>query len=237
MTPQRFDHLLSLVGPKIKKHDTNFRKAIPPAERLAITLRFLASGESQQSLAFLFRVGRATISRIIRETCDAISASLSDLYFHPPRSENNWINISNEFENVWNFPHAVGAIDGKHIAIECPAKSGTLFYNYKGFYSLVLLAVCDANYNFVLFDIGQYGSNNDCGVLNKSEMGKKLESQSLNIPQPSPLEGCDYSPLPYFLLGDEAFPLKEYMMRPFPGQLDEDENVFNYGSQEVRYVR
>ena len=59
MSPQSFDYLLTLVGPRIRKKDTNFRKAIPPAERLAITLRFLASGESQQSLAFLFRVGRS----------------------------------------------------------------------------------------------------------------------------------------------------------------------------------
>ena len=59
MSPQRFDHLLTLVGPRIRKNDTNFKEAIPPAERLAITLRFLASGESQQSLAFLFRVGRS----------------------------------------------------------------------------------------------------------------------------------------------------------------------------------
>ena len=48
MTPQRFDHLLTLVGPRIRKNDTNFRKGIPPAKRLDITLRFLASGESQQ---------------------------------------------------------------------------------------------------------------------------------------------------------------------------------------------
>ena len=53
-------------------------------------------------------------------------------------------------------------------------------------------------------------------------MGKLLESKSLNIPEPATLEGCEYEPLHYFLLGDEVFSLKEYMMRPFPGQLDEN---------------
>ena len=46
MSPQRFDHLLSLVGPRIKKDNTNPRKAIPIAERLAITPRFFTSDES-----------------------------------------------------------------------------------------------------------------------------------------------------------------------------------------------
>ena len=84
MSPQGFDHLLSLVGSSIKKSDTNFRKAIPPAECVAITLRSLASGESQHSLSFLFRVGRSAISRIIIETLDAIYASLSDTYLTLP---------------------------------------------------------------------------------------------------------------------------------------------------------
>ena len=55
---QRFDHLLRLVRPRIKKNNTNIRKAIPPAELPAIALRVLASGKSQQSFAFLFRFGR-----------------------------------------------------------------------------------------------------------------------------------------------------------------------------------
>ena len=61
ISPQRFHHLLTLVGPRIRKNDPNFKEAIPPAERLAIAFTFLASGESQQSLAFLLRVGRSTI--------------------------------------------------------------------------------------------------------------------------------------------------------------------------------
>ena len=64
MSPDRFDHLLSLVKPLIEKKDTNFRKAISAQERLAITLRFLATGDSQQSLSFSFRVGKATVSKI-----------------------------------------------------------------------------------------------------------------------------------------------------------------------------
>ena len=72
-----------------------------------------------------------------------------------------------------NFPHVVGAIDGKHIRIQCPKQSGTIFHHYKGFFSFVLLAIFDACYCFTLFDVGQYGSNNGAGVLANSSIGKK----------------------------------------------------------------
>ena len=51
MSPEQFDHLLELVGPSITKEDTNFHKAISTGEKLAVTLRFLASGKLQQALS------------------------------------------------------------------------------------------------------------------------------------------------------------------------------------------
>ena len=54
--------------------------------------------------------------------------------------------IAQSRENKWNSPHCLGAIDGKHIIMESPAKSGSLFYNYKKSFSIVLLAVCNADY-------------------------------------------------------------------------------------------
>ena len=41
-----FDELLGLVSPLIRYKDTNMWCAIPPGERLAVTLRFLATGKS-----------------------------------------------------------------------------------------------------------------------------------------------------------------------------------------------
>ena len=235
MSTGRFEHLLSLVGPSIKKTDTNFRKAIEPAQRLALTLRFLASGDSQQSLTFSFRICASTASRIISETSAAIWEKLSE-YTRPPKSEIEWLNIADEFKSTWNLEYCIGAIDGEHICIENPPNSGFLYYNYKGFYSIVLLAICDAKYNFILLDVGQYGSNNDAGVLANSLLGQMLEKNSLKLPSPAQLEGCNYSPLPYYFVGDEAFPLSEIMMRPYPGKLEEPEKMFNYRLLQARRV-
>ena len=63
----------------------------------------------------------------------------------PPENEEQWKKISQDFDDMWQFPHVIGAIDGKHVVIEASAKSGTLYHNYKGTFSIVLLAICDAN--------------------------------------------------------------------------------------------
>lgn len=80
MSADDFDFLLNLVAPRITKKDTSFRKAISAGERLAITLRYLATGDSYASLMFLFRMSKASISLIIEETCDALYAELKDTF-------------------------------------------------------------------------------------------------------------------------------------------------------------
>ena len=237
MTPERFEHLLSLVGPLVTKTNTRMREAISAAERLTLTLRYLASGDDQQSLSFLYRIGRTTVSHIIQETLTAIWLALKDKYVSPPQSASDWKNISRDFETIWHLPHCIGAIDGKHIAMQCPKNTGSLYYNYKGWFSIVLMAVCDASYNFTLVDIGHYGSTNDSSVLNSSDMGKAFEDGSISLPEPEHLPGCSLPHLPYYLVGDEIFALKPWLQRPYPGKnIKEDESIFNYRLSRARRV-
>ena len=97
------------------------------------------------------------------------------------------------------------------------------------------MAICDANYCFTLFDLGQYGSNNDSGVLANSEMGNMFDDNHLRVPADSKLCESEEQTLPYFLLGDEIFPLKKWLMRPYPGKnASEEERIYNYRHSRAR---
>lgn len=132
----------------------------------------------------------------------------------------------------WNFPTCLGAIDGKHIAIECPQNAGSLFYNYKNFHSIVLMACCDANYCFTFVDIGSYGRDNDASIFNETSLYRYFENKINKIPSPQIIDGYR---LPYVLISDEIFPLKPWLMKPFPGRgLSEAEAVYNYRLSRAR---
>lgn len=236
MTPQRFSHLLGLVGPLIKRQDTRFRQEITPDERLAITLRYLVTGDSMQTISFSYRVGHSTVSGIIDSTCVALWNALQPQYMPRPSTASEWKRVSQGFEEIWNFPHCVGAIDGKHIVMQAPACSGSTFYNYKGTHSIVLLAVCDAHYCFTLVDIGDAGRHSDGGVLCNSAFGQAMEVGGLSLPEMDMINGIRTS-IPYFFVGDAAFPLKTYMLRPYPGKyLPEGKRIFNYRLSRARRV-
>jgi hypothetical protein len=78
------------------------------------------------SISYLFRVSLSGVSRIIRKTCAVIYEVLQPIYLKCPETEEEWLSISQEFENIWNMPHCIGAIDGKHTIVEV---SKNLIYN------------------------------------------------------------------------------------------------------------
>ena len=81
---------------------------------------------------------------------------------------------------------------------------------------VVLLALVDANYKFAITDIGGYGKSSDGGLFTRLIMVKSLEANTLNIPNSKPPPNIE-EPLPFLILGKAAFPLKKYLLRPYPG--------------------
>ncbi|XP_064459189.1 uncharacterized protein LOC135369602 [Ornithodoros turicata] len=225
MPPRTFDSLLSLVADKIRKKDTRWRPSIKPDERLAATLRFLAAGEYICSNSFNFLIGRSTLCGIVSETCQAIWDVLFPLHVTCPATVDEWMKVVAGFEERWNLPHCIWAMDGKHIVVQCPGKSESMDRNYKGTFSKCMFAVCDAYYRFIYVDIGHHGSRSDWGIFSQTSLLSDIVSGRANIPPASPLGSRPE--LPYFFVGDEAFPLKTFLMRPYPKRSMSDTFLFN----------
>lgn len=105
----------------------------------------------------------------------------------PKPTEEMWKHIADDFYTIQNFPNCLGAIDGKHIIIQAPPNSGSLYFNYKKTFS-VLLALVDAHYNFIAIDIA-YSKNSDGGIFANSNMGRALQQNNLSIPGNAALPG------------------------------------------------
>lgn len=191
--------------------------------------RYLATGENFSDLATRFFMGSSTVKKIIRETIKAINEELLNLCI-PQLQRKNWEDITTKFEKRWNFPNCLGAADGKHVYCFAPKNSGSLYYSYKKSFSQLLSVVVDADYKFISIDVGAYGSNHDSTVFWNSEFGKLWlkQDKKLNLPSKKPLPGTTED-LPYVLVGDAAFGLKNIMLTPFPGlSLSLEQRIFNY---------
>ena len=233
-----FNEIVDRVRPLIEKQTTWWREPLDVGLRVALTLRFLATGETYASLGYAFRVASNTLCEVIPETCRAITAVYGDEVMQMPDTPEGWKEVAKGFEERWNFPHAIGAIDGKHIRIRNPPHSGSQYFNYKRFFSVVMLAVVDSDYKFMYVDVGAVGAESDAGIFAQSQLASLLENHQANFPPAEPLQGePSGNPCPYFLLGDDAFALREWMMKPFPSRgLTVAERVFNYRQSRARRV-
>lgn len=129
------------------------------------------------------------------------------------------------------FPNCGGAIDGKHIRITCPADTGALYYNYKNFYSVVLMAIVNANYEFIFADVGKNGRNSDGGVFEYTSFWRMLTNDGLRIPK----REDNVEKMNFVFLADDAFPAHEHILRRF-SQNESVSNVMNerYNSRHSR---
>ncbi|XP_067633699.1 putative nuclease HARBI1 [Eurosta solidaginis] len=207
MDSETFDELLYMVTPLIEKKNTRLRAAIAPDMRLSATLRYLATGEKYEDLKFLTAISPKSLGLIVLETCEAIISCLSNA-IRVPQSEDEWKSIAHGFGEAWNFPNCIGAIDGKHIAIKKPPDSGSQYFNYKKFYSIVLMGTVNANYEFIVADVGTNGRVSDGGVIKNTEFGRAIYRKALPLPTPTQLPNSD-KVVPYVFVADNAFQMQE----------------------------
>uniref|UniRef100_A0A673LCF8 DDE Tnp4 domain-containing protein n=1 Tax=Sinocyclocheilus rhinocerous TaxID=307959 RepID=A0A673LCF8_9TELE len=183
MSVEQMDELLSLIGPEFTRQSTNYRAAIEPKQRLAVGLRYLASGESMVNLAFSYRFWENGISQIVWDTTTVPKSVLQlQKYF---------------------LSHLV-----------------------------------DADNRFRIIQVGDFRRTSDGGVYARSELGRGMKNNTLHVPPSTSLPGAAHlGNVPFVMVGDAAFPLKPFLMRPYPGaNLTFKKRIFNYRLSRARMV-
>lgn len=182
-------------------------------------------------------MGERTVAKCVLKVCRAINLVLPTMVMPVPTTA-IWKKNASDFMEKMKFPNCVAAVDGKHCHIVAPARSGSMYHNYKQTKSIVLLGFVDASYRFVAANVGAYGKNSDSGIFPRSTIGQRFESGEMNLPEPSLLPGSDIM-APYTMVGDEAFPLTNYLLRPYPGvqsQADPSKANYNHRLSQARRI-
>lgn len=161
-------------------------------------------------------MGASTVSKIVHETCQVIWDELVDDFMPVPTQE-QLERIASDFYRRWKFPNCIGCIDGKHCQIKCPINSGSSHFNYLKYFSIVLQGVADAEKKFITIEVGARGKQSDGGTFAASTLFQLLNSNTFNVPPDKELPGTTIK-LPHVLIGDEAYPLKTFLMRPYPSR-------------------
>ncbi|CAN8026648.1 unnamed protein product [Ixodes persulcatus] len=209
--PSTFRYLVDVCRPHMERQVTAMRATISVEKRVGASLYKLCSTAEDRTIAHLFGLGRSTINELYKEFCQVIVSAL----------EPEWVKMISaaelaehvrEFEATLDFPQAIGALDGCHFPVSPPQADATDYRNYKGWYSIILLALVDHRYRFRYVNVGAPGRCHDAHVFRRSALAGILEGPTFQKPMIT-INGTAVPPL---ILCDQAFPLTSNLLKPYP---------------------
>lgn len=214
-------------------------KPISPECRLAICLYRLARGDYYYTIAEMTGLGVSTVCTIVNEVTKAIVENLWEecVTKHMPKSEEEFKKKMMDMEELWQFPCCWSALDGCHIPIKCPPRGLQLckeYYNFKNFYSIVVMGMVDSNYRFMWGTCGFPGNSHDAIILQSTQLWADIKEHEL-IPNIGKKIGEVL--VPPLVLGDSAFPFKTWLMKPYSNAvLTPKQRYYNYRLSRARMV-
>ena len=234
MSEETFLFLCAKLRPAMEKKSTNFRACLPVRKRVAIALWKLATNSEYRSIGHLFGVSKSSVCRCVQDFCKAVCTLLAPEIVHFPDRE-KLKDMAEYFENRWGLPQCVGAIDGSHIPIIAPQEYHTDYFNRKGWHFIILQAVMDGKGLFWNVNVGKPGSLHDARVLRLSTLWDWVGQGGLYPVSTKNICGVNVG---YYVLGDSAYPLQNWLLKPFPdnGRLTTEQQTYNKKTSRVRVV-
>ncbi|XP_065430477.1 uncharacterized protein LOC101941125 [Chrysemys picta bellii] len=223
-----FMELCDLLSPALNCQNTRMRAALTVEKRVAITLWKLATPDSYRSVGNQFGVGKSTVGAAVIQ----IARAIKDLVISRVVTLGNVQAIVDGFAAM-GFPNSGGAIDGTHIPILSPEHQATEYINCKGYFSMLLQALVDHKGRFTNINVGWPGKVHDARIFRHSGLFRKLEEGTFFPDQKITVGDVE---MPIMILGDPAYPLMPWLMKPYKGSLDSSQDLFNYRLSKCRMV-
>lgn len=188
--------------------------SVPTVLQVCVALRFYATGSFLNSVGDAVGLHKSTVSRIVYRVSSEISKMLPEF----PTNPNALNKLKVEFHAIAGFPNVVGAIDGTHVRLQAPSSDEHLYVNRKGYHSINVQAICDANLKITNCVARWAGSTHDSRILLQSHIGQAFE-QGL-------IDGI--------LLGDSGYPLKPWLLTPYLNPRNRSEERYNHAHCKTR---
>ena len=184
-------------------------------------------------------LGVSTVCSIVSEVSKAIIDNLweDSVKRHFPEGEAHYKETMLNMEELWQFPCAWAAVEGCHLPLKCPAsgaESRKEYHNFKNFYSIVLMAMVDANYKFIWASCSYPGNSHDSIIFQSTELWRDITEKEIVSQIGKDVNGTIVPPL---ILGDSAFPFRTWLMKPFTNAvLSPQQRYFNYRLSRARMI-
>ena len=211
MERETFDELCRILRGDLTRQETRLRKPVSVEKRVAVGVWRLSTGNSYRSCGLQFGLGKSTAKVICQEFEEALCRK-EELFIWFPYSEDEVQEAMDTFEEEYKFPQIVGAIEGCHIEINAPPENKEDYFNRKQYYSINLQGTVNSRLLFQHVAVGYRSSIHDARVLWLSGIFDLAENEEILSAPTRMVNGGRLRPM---LVGDSAYPLKNWLIKPF----------------------
>ena len=243
MTPKQFKEnfrverstfliLVEQMGPHLRKINTNFRCSISIEKKICCALYTLGSSSEFRTVGNLFGIGKSTAAEILHHFCEV----MVDLFFYRlikfPNTRQEIDETIEGFLTKSGYPMCLGSLDGTHLSVKPPTGFESDYFNYKKFFSIIMLAVVNAELKFTYVNVGAPGRSNDSSVYTRSTLSEVIHSPIYE----NHFIYVNNLKVRCHLVADSAFPLDHTLMKPYAirPNMDRAQATFNYRLSRCR---
>ena len=98
----------------------------------------------------------------------------------------------------------------------------------------MLQGIAGPDLRFLFVDVGAYGKKSDGGIFGRSKIKAFLDSNAFDLPVTAITTSDFQRDLPFFLLGDAAYPLRKDLITPYISGMSYEKRIFNYRHSRCR---